>query len=79
MNGKFKSFLMFFLYRAIQKGNQAAGQNRARIVAYRVVQTLYIEGLHDAVRTYTSTILPRSVVSFLYSAVWRKTTKPAVI
>ena len=37
-----------------------------------------MEGLHDAVRTYTRTIFPRSLVSFLYGAVWRKTTKPAV-
>ena len=28
---------------------------------------------------YTRMILPRSVVSFLYSAVWRKTTKRAII
>ena len=37
-----------------------------------------IEGLHDAVRTYTRTTLPRSLVSFYYGTVWRKTTKPAV-
>ena len=37
-----------------------------------------IEGLHDAIRTYTRTILPRSLVFFLYGAVWRKTIKPAV-
>ena len=32
---------MFFLYHAVQKGNQAVGQNRARIGAYRILQTLY--------------------------------------
>ena len=37
--------------------------------------TLLIFGLHDAVRTYTRTILPHSLVSFLYSAVWRKNNK----
>ena len=42
--------------------------------AYRVVKTLY-RGLHDAVRTYTRTILSCPVVSFLYCAVLRKTTK----
>ena len=34
-------FVVFLLYRAIQRGNQGAGQNRAHIGAYRVVQTLY--------------------------------------
>ena len=38
----------------------------------------YIEGLHDAVRIHTRTILSRSLVSFLYVVVWGKTTKPAV-
>ena len=38
---------------------------------------LIIEGFHDAVRTYVRTILPRSLASFLYGAVWRKTTKSA--
>ena len=38
---------------------------------------VHIEGLHNAGRTYTRSILPRSLVSFLYSAVWRKTTKYA--
>ena len=57
---KFK-FLGFSLYHAVQKGNQ--GQNCAHISAYRVMQTL--EGLHDAVRTYTHTILPRSLVKFI--------------
>ena len=33
-----------------------------------------LEGLHDAVRTYTRMTLPRSLVSFLYVGVWRKTT-----
>ena len=37
-----------------------------------------IEGFHDAVRTYTRMTLPRSLVSFWYCAVLRKTTKPAV-
>ena len=37
-----------------------------------------IEGLHDAVCTYMRMILPRSLVSFLYGAVCRKTTKPAI-
>ena len=37
-----------------------------------------IECLHDAVGTYTRMILPRSLVSFLYSAV-RKKTKHAVV
>ena len=42
VNQKFKRFFCYFsLYRAIQKGNQASGQNRARIGAYCVVQTLY--------------------------------------
>ena len=34
-------FCCFSAYRTIQKGNQAVGQNHARICAYRVVQTLY--------------------------------------
>ena len=35
--------------------------------------------LHDTVCTYTRMILPRSLVSFLYSVVWRKTTKHTFI
>ena len=42
------------------------------------IYTCTIEGLHDAVRTYTRMTLPHSLISFLYGAVWRKTTKPAV-
>ena len=38
-----------------------------------------IECLHNAVRTYMRTILPCSLVSFLYGTVWRKTTKHDVI
>ena len=38
-------------------------------------QRLPIEGLHDAVRTYTHTILSCPMVSFLYHEVSRKTTK----
>ena len=34
-----------------------------------------VEDLHDAVQTYMRTILSNSVVSFLYGAVQRKTTK----
>ena len=34
-------FCCFSPYRAIQTGNQRAGQNRAHIGVYRVVQTLY--------------------------------------
>ena len=30
------------------------------------IESSLIEGLHDAVRTYIHTILPRSLVSFLY-------------
>ena len=62
-------FLGISLYRAIQKGNQGAGQNRAHKSAYRVTQTLYIKGLHDAVRTFLRKILPRSLVSCLYCTV----------
>ena len=40
------------VYCAVQTGNQGAGQDLARIGAYRVVQTLNVEGLRDAVRTY---------------------------
>ena len=36
---------------------------------YRMKMLLPIEGLHDAVRTYTRTILPCSLVSFLYGEV----------
>ena len=61
------------------KGHQGAWQNHAHIGAYLVVQTLYyIESLHDTVRTYARTILSRSLVSFLYGAVCRKTTKSTV-
>ena len=39
---KYKTvFYCFSQYRAIQKGNHGAGQNRLRIGAYRVVHTLY--------------------------------------
>ena len=41
VNQKFQRFLLFFSILRHTKGNQAAGQNRARIGAYRVVQTLY--------------------------------------
>ena len=42
VNQKIKRFVVVFsLYRAIQKGNQVAGQNCVRIGAYCVVQTLY--------------------------------------
>ena len=40
---------------------------------------IQMEGLQDAVRNHTSMILPRSLVSFFYSAVWRKTTNPVII
>ena len=41
------------------------------------ILNLPIESLHDAVRTYTHTILSRSLVSFLYGAVCRKSRKSA--
>ena len=34
-------FCCFSPYRAVEKGNQGAGQNHPRMTAYRVVQTLY--------------------------------------
>ena len=43
-------------------------------------QKLFIkEGLLDVTCTYTHMIDARSLVSFLYSLVWRKTTEHAVI
>ena len=39
-------FCCFSLYRPIQKENQAVGQNRARICAYRVVHTIYLYNWH---------------------------------
>ena len=67
------------------------GNNRQCWVAYsfcvvhdwllqadKLMKLVPIQGLHDAVRTYTCKTLPRSLVSFLYGTVWRKTTKPAV-
>ena len=42
VNQKFQRFLLFFSTPHHTKGNQAAGQNRARIGAYCVVQTLYL-------------------------------------
>ena len=47
-------FCCFSLYRAVQTGNQGAGQNLARIGVYCVVQTLNVEGLLEAVRTFLS-------------------------
>ena len=41
VNQKLQRLLLFFLIPRHTKENQAAGQNRARIGAYRVVQTLY--------------------------------------
>ena len=38
-----------------------------------------IEGLHYTVRSHTRIILPYSLVSFFYSAVWRKATKHVII
>ena len=38
-----------------------------------------MEGLHNVVRTYMQIIDTHSMVSFLNSAVWTKTTKHAVI
>ena len=41
---------------------------------------LPIEGLHNAVRTQSyAHDLPRSLVSFFYSTVWRKTTKHIIL
>ena len=40
---------------------------------------LTIEGLHYAVHSHTRMILPCSLVSFFYSAVWKKTTKQVTI
>ena len=42
------------------------------------IKLCVIDGLHDAVRNHMRMILPRSLVSFFYSAVWRKTTKRVV-
>ena len=39
----------------------------------------FIEGLHNSVRSHTRMIWPCSLVSFFYSAVWRKTTKHVII
>ena len=33
---------------------------------------LTLKGLHDAVRSHTRMILPRSLVSYFYTAVWKK-------
>ena len=42
VNQKFQHFFVVFLYTTpYKKGNQVAGQNRVRIGAYRIVQTLY--------------------------------------
>ena len=51
VNQKFKCFLFcccccFSLYRAIQIGNQAPGQNRVRMGAYLVKQTFYLRHGH---------------------------------
>ena len=46
--------------------------------SHKPLEHATIEGLHDAVRTHTRTIFPRSLVSFLYGMVGRKTIKPAV-
>ena len=46
----------------------------ARVLYCGTVSVLFvstIEGLHDEVRTHRRTILPRSLVSFLYGEVWR--------
>ena len=47
------------------------GSEREARVQVRELQGR-IEGLHDAVRNYTRTILPGSLASFLYGAVWWK-------
>ena len=39
-------FVVFLHTAHYKKGNQGAGQSRARIGAYRVVQTLYYRELH---------------------------------
>ena len=51
-------FCCISLYRAVQTGNQGAGQNLAQIGAYRVVQTLNVEGLLEAVHTYMRRFCP---------------------
>ena len=37
-------FCCFSPYRAVDKGHQGAGQNNARMIVYRVMQTLYSVG-----------------------------------
>ena len=41
-------------------------------VRVRNLFEVIIEGLHDAVRAYARTMRQHLLVSFLYSAVWRK-------
>ena len=45
----------------------------AKLAWYDVAWKPSKEDLHDVVRTYTRTILPRSLVSILYGVLWRKT------
>ena len=47
-------------------------------ITYHITQH-FIEGLHDAVRMYTRTILPRSLVSFCTARYGGKTTKHTII
>ena len=61
---------MVFLYTVPYKMETKEQDKIVRISAYRVTQTLYIKGLHDAVRTYSRKILPRSLVSCLYCTVY---------
>ena len=43
-----------------------------------ILQLFVIEGLHDAIRTYTGTILPRCLVSFCMARYRGKQQKHAV-
>ena len=62
-------FCCFSLYRAIQKGDQAVGQNRARIYAYRVVQTLYRSFARRYTHLYAHDFA--SLLGFLCMALYR--------
>ena len=52
-------FCCFSQYRAVENENEGAGQNHARMTAYRVVQTLYTLAKLDAILCAQSAISMR--------------------